>query len=321
MFIYIQIEGRFGDLIQDSFLIKGFLINSGFNNIWIPKKLNNVVIALVSDKLNPSSIHDISIIEINNIEFFKKIQEIKKKFYNNLIISLKRNKIDLLISQWGLEENFKYLLFKNNIPVVCWVKSSNLEMLSFTTKARIIANHFDIDFSRVGFSKSVREVSFRDGTKVLIFDNFFSPKCITIFLICTKKFILLENKILIKNVLKNLSILMKNKSFLLSNGYSELVMIMTLYNLNSKYFSNSNHFLNCFIASIEVLPKILLKFYKKFPMVFIQFFKKKSTKLLNTTHNKNLINTYIEPKSIRQNIYYLTFKIIFILINTSVLLA
>lgn len=298
-------------------MISGFLLNCGFDNIWVPKKINNALVVLVSNKLDPSPIYDIGVIEVNQIDSFNYIWEIKKNFYNNLIILLKKIKINLLVSQWGLEESFRYLLLKNNISMLGWVGSNNLEILSIVTKTRIIANYLDINFSRVGFSKSIREICFKDHTKILIFDNFYSPKCITIFLMCTEAFILKENKILIKDALKNLSILMKNKNFLVSSGYSELIIIMILFNLNSKYFCNSNDFLNCFIASLEILPILLLQYPKKISMIFIEFFKKKSTELSHRPLNRHFFNSYIETKSLRQSIYYLTFKTVFILINIS----
>nr|BAS01535.1 T-complex protein epsilon-SU [Lotharella vacuolata] len=313
----IKIEGRFGVLAEDSYLIKGFIIQNGFSNIWVPKKLHNAIVMVTSNKLEPSTIDEINVVEINQFDSFKKIWEIKKKFYNDIIISFKKIKINLLVTQWGVKDELKYLFFKNNISILCWVGSNNLEILSIITKARIIANYFDINFNRVGFSKLVREFSFQDHSKVLIFDNFYSPKCVTIFLICTKNFILKENKILIKNAIKTLSILLKTKNFLLTNGYSELVIVITLFNLNSRYFYNSNDFLNCFTASLEIIPAYLLQYSKKNSKLFIDFLKRKIIILSSRTYIHYSDKLYIEPKSIRQSIYYLVFKTVFILANIS----
>ena len=88
----------------------------------------------------------------------------------------------LVVCQWGFDDEANHLLMHEGLPAIRWVGGVEIELLAMATGARIVPRFSELSKDKLGFAKSVREISF--GTtkdKMLVIEGCPNLKAVTIF--------------------------------------------------------------------------------------------------------------------------------------------
>lgn len=75
---------------------------------------------------------------------------------------------DLIICQWGFDDEANHLLYANQLPAVRWVGGVEIELLAIATGARIVPRFEELDSTKLGFAKKVRQISIGTTSDKLI---------------------------------------------------------------------------------------------------------------------------------------------------------
>lgn len=89
---------------------------------------------------------------------------------------------NLVICQWGFDDEANHLLMQNDLPAVRWVGGPEIELIAIATKGRIVPRFEDLTADKLGSAGIVREVSF--GTtrdKMLIIEECANTRAVTVF--------------------------------------------------------------------------------------------------------------------------------------------
>lgn len=66
---------------------------------------------------------------------------------------------NLVICQWGFDDEANHLLYANELPAIRWVGGVEIELLAIATGARIIPRFEEISTDKLGLAKSVKQIN------------------------------------------------------------------------------------------------------------------------------------------------------------------
>lgn len=89
---------------------------------------------------------------------------------------------NLVICQWGFDDEANHLLMQNDLPAVRWVGGPEIELIAIATNGRIVPRFEDLTAEKLGTAGIVRELSF--GTtreKMLVIEECANSRAVTVF--------------------------------------------------------------------------------------------------------------------------------------------
>jgi T-complex protein 1 subunit epsilon len=171
-FELIKLQGKLGGSISNSKTINGVCIDKDFSHPQMPKIINNAKIAILSCPFEPPKPKTKHKLEISNVDEFKSLQNYESKKFTEMIELIKKSGANLVICQWGFDDEANSLLLSNNLPAVRWVGGSDIESIAIATKGSIVSRFEDLTSEKLGYADKVYEVEF--GTtrdKMIIIEN------------------------------------------------------------------------------------------------------------------------------------------------------
>lgn len=88
---------------------------------------------------------------------------------------------DLIICQWGFDDEANHLLQANKLPAVRWVGGVEIELLAIATGARIVPRFEELSADKLGVAKKVRQLALgTTSDKLLQISECKNSKAVTI---------------------------------------------------------------------------------------------------------------------------------------------
>lgn len=100
----------------------------------------------------------------------------------DIIRRVKDTGANLVICQWGFDDEANHLLMQNDLPAVRWVGGPEIELIAIATNGRIVPRFEDLTPEKLGKAGVVREMSF--GTtreKMLVIEECANTRAVTVF--------------------------------------------------------------------------------------------------------------------------------------------
>lgn len=140
-----------------------------------------------------------------------------------MIEKCKNSGADVVICQWGFDDEANHLLLENNLPAIRWVSGTDIELIALATGSRIIPRFEEIDSKKLGFAKSIEEVNFgTTNEKMIIIKENEKPKSVTILIRGGSRTICDETQRCIHDAICVVRNLMKDKNVVVGGGACEL---------------------------------------------------------------------------------------------------
>merc|ERR1719265_343636 len=101
----------------------------------------------------------------------------------DMVKKVKDTGANLVICQWGFDDEANHLLMQNDLPAVRWVGGPEIELIAIATNGRIVPRFEELSADKLGTAGLVRELNF--GTtkeKMLVIEECANSKAVTIFL-------------------------------------------------------------------------------------------------------------------------------------------
>ena len=140
---------------------------------------------------------------------------------------MKKTGCNLVICQWGFDDEANHLLLQRELPAVRWVGGPEIELIAIATGGRIVPRFSELTAEKLGRAGTVRELSF-GATKdhMLVIEECKNSRAVTIFIRGGNKMIIEEAKralhdalCVVRNLIKD-SRVVRNKTV----GLTELFL-------------------------------------------------------------------------------------------------
>lgn len=181
-FELIKVDGKVGGSLEDTMLVKGVIIDKDMSHPQMPRIIHNAKLAILTCAFEPPKPKTKHKLDITSVEEFKRLQAYEKSKFEEMIKQIKDTGANLVICQWGFDDEANHLLLQNKLPAVRWVGGPEIELIAIATNARIVPRFEDLTPEKLGKAGLVRELSF--GTtrdRMLVIEECANTRAVTVF--------------------------------------------------------------------------------------------------------------------------------------------
>ena len=133
LFDLIKVDGKVGGSLADTTLIKGVLIDKDMSHPQMPSRVEDARIAILTCPFEPPRPKTKHKLDITSVEEFQKLQNYEKEKFLDMIKRVQDSGANLVICQWGFDDEANHLLMQNDLPAVRWVGGPEIEASSLVS--------------------------------------------------------------------------------------------------------------------------------------------------------------------------------------------
>ncbi len=180
-FDLIKVEGKTGGRLDDTELIYGIVVDKDFSHPQMPKEVKDAKICILTCPFEPPKPKTKHKLDIDSAEAYQKLYEQEQAYFTDMMQKIKDSGANMVICQWGFDDEANHLLLQNKLPAVRWVGGVELELIAIATGGRIVPRFEELTPEKLGRAGIVREVSFGNTKdKMLVIEDCVNSSAVTI---------------------------------------------------------------------------------------------------------------------------------------------
>eukprot|EP00201_Polytomella_parva_P019310 CAMPEP_0175059804 /NCGR_PEP_ID=MMETSP0052_2-20121109/12635_1 /TAXON_ID=51329 ORGANISM="Polytomella parva, Strain SAG 63-3" /NCGR_SAMPLE_ID=MMETSP0052_2 /ASSEMBLY_ACC=CAM_ASM_000194 /LENGTH=535 /DNA_ID=CAMNT_0016325393 /DNA_START=110 /DNA_END=1717 /DNA_ORIENTATION=- len=251
----IKVEGKVGGKMEDTRLVEGIIIDKEFSHPQMPKELKNAKVAILTCPFEPPKPKTKHKIDIDSVEKFEALRESEQKYFTDMVQQCKDCGADLVICQWGFDDEANHLLLQHKLPAVRWVGGVEIELLAMATGARIIPRFAELSSDKLGTAGSVTEIGF--GTtkdKMLVIEGCPNLKAVTIFVRGGNRMVLDEIKRSLHDAICVARNLVRDRAIVYGGGAAEISCSLAVEDAANKVIDVEHYAMRAFADALQAIP-------------------------------------------------------------------
>ena len=222
-FDHIKIEGKVGGSLEDTTLINGIVVDKDISHPQMAKEVEDAKICILTCPFEPPKIKTNHTLKVKNAEDYKKLYEMEQKYFVDMVQKVKESGANLVLCQWGFDDEANHLLMQNNLPAVRWVGGVEIELIAMATGARIIPRFSEISPEKLGRAGKVKEMSFGTSSdKMIQIEGCSQKKAVTILVRGGSRVIIDEAMRCLHDAICVVRNMIKNQRVVPGGGASEI---------------------------------------------------------------------------------------------------
>ncbi|KAI5285723.1 T-complex protein 1 subunit epsilon [Ascosphaera aggregata] len=257
-FELIKVDGKLGGSLEDSVLVKGVIIDKDFSHPQMPDSVQDAKLAILTCPFEPPKPKTKHKLDITSVEEFKKLQNYEKEKFEDMIKHLKDTGANLVICQWGFDDEANHLLLQNHLPAVRWVGGPEIELIAIATNGRIVPRFEDLSSEKLGTAGMVREMTF--GTtreKMLVIEECANTRAVTCFIRGSNKMIIDEAKRSLHDALCVVRNLVRDNRVVYGGGAAETSCSLAIEDAAVKSPGIEQYAMRAFADALDAVPMAL----------------------------------------------------------------
>lgn len=257
-FELIKVEGKVGGKMEDSMLVKGVIVDKDFSHPQMPKEIKDARMAILTCPFEPPKPKTKNTLEIKSVEDYKSLRKYEQEKFTEMVDMVKSKGANLVICQWGFDDEANHLLLQKQLPAVRWVGGPEIELIAIATGGRIVPRFEELTAEKLGKAGIVRELSF--GTtkeRMLVIEQCPNSKAVTIFIRGGNKMIIEEAKRSIHDAICVIRNLVKDSRIVYGGGASEIACSLAVSKAADKVSSLEQYAIRAFAEALENIPLAL----------------------------------------------------------------
>ncbi|RVX75634.1 T-complex protein 1 subunit epsilon [Exophiala mesophila] len=257
-FELIKVDGKAGGSIDDSLLVKGVIVDKDFSHPQMPSEVRDAKLAILTCAFEPPKPKTKHKLDISSVEEFKKLQQYEKTKFIEMIDLIKDTGANVVICQWGFDDEANHLLLQNKLPAVRWVGGPEIELIAIATNGRIVPRFEDLTADKLGRAGVVREMTF--GTtreKMLIIEECANTRAVTVFVRGSNKMIIDEAKRSLHDALCVVRNLVRDNRVVYGGGAAEISCSIAVEDAAAKSPGLEQYAMRAFADALDAIPMTL----------------------------------------------------------------
>jgi len=222
-FDMIKMEGKPGGRLEETELIRGIVIDKEFSHPQMPKEIIDAKICILTCPFEPPKPKTKHKLDITSKEAYDKLFAHEQEYFKTMVKQCKDSGANLVICQWGFDDEANHLLLQNELPAIRWVGGVELELIAIATGGRIVPRFSELSAEKLGKAGRVREVSF--GTtkeRMLVIEGCECSNAVTVLIRGGNKMIVEEAKRSLHDAMCVVRNLIKDNRVVYGGGSSEM---------------------------------------------------------------------------------------------------
>ncbi|PVF97219.1 putative t-complex-type molecular chaperone, epsilon subunit [Serendipita vermifera] len=257
-FDLIKVDGKVGGGLEDTTLIKGVLLDKDMSHPQMPRIVKDAKLAILTCPFEPPRPKTKHKLDITSVEEFNKLKEYEKQKFADMIKMVKDSGANLVICQWGFDDEANHLLMQNDLPAIRWVGGPEIELIAIATNGRIVPRFEDLSAEKLGRAGIVREISF--GTtrdRMMVIEECANTRAVTIFVRGSNKMIVDEAKRALHDALCVVRNLVVDNRVVYGGGSAEISSSLAVAKAADEIPSIEQYAMRAFAAALDAVPLAL----------------------------------------------------------------
>lgn len=278
-FELIKVEGKVGAKLEDTMLVKGVIVDKDFSHPQMPKQVKDARMAILTCPFEPPKPKTKHSLEVKSVEDYKKLREYELIKFEEMVQQVKDAGANLVICQWGFDDEANHLLLQKQLPAVRWVGGPEIELIAIATGGRIVPRFEELTKEKLGKAGIVRELSF--GTtkdKMLVIEECQNSRAVTIFIRGGNKMIVEEAKRSIHDALCVIRNIVKDQRIVYGGGAPEISCSLAVAEMADKVSTLEQYAMRAFSEALESVPLALAENSGQNPIVTLADVKSRQKK-------------------------------------------
>ncbi|XP_054721128.1 T-complex protein 1 subunit epsilon-like [Uloborus diversus] len=281
-FELIKVEGKEGARLEDSLLVKGVIIDKYFSHPQMPKDVKDAKLAILTCPFEPPKPKTKHKLDVTSVGSYQELVKYEQDKFVEMVQRVKDTGANLVICQWGFDDEANHLLLKHELPAVRWVGGPEIELIAIATGGRIVPRFEELTAEKLGKAGIVKGLSF--GTtdeKMLVIEECQNSRAVTIFLRGTNKMVVEESKRSIHDALCVVRNLIKDNRVVYGGGAVEIACSLVVSEQADKIASMEQYAFRAFADALESVPLALAENSGLNPMLEVTSLKTRQIKEKN----------------------------------------
>lgn len=287
-FDLIRLQGRVGGSLKDSMLINGVILDKDFSHPQMPKCLDstqlgkeNIKLAILTCPFEPPKPKTKHKLDISTVEEYEKLQNYEQEKFKEMIQYVKDSGADVVICQWGFDDEANHLLLQNDLPAVRWVGGQELEQIAIATNGRIVPRFQDLSSDKLGTCSKIYEMEFgttKDRMLVIEQPDTTQTRTVTCFIRGSNKMIVDEAQRALHDSLCVVRNLVKDSRIVYGGGAAEVTMSLAVSEEADKQTGIDQYAFRAFAQALDTIPMTLAENSGLDPIETLSLLKSKQIK-------------------------------------------
>jgi len=257
-FELIKVEGKVGGKLEDTMLVKGVIVDKDMSHPQMPKSVKDARIAILTCPFEPPKPKTKHKLDVTSVEDYHKLREYEQEKFENMVQTVKDKGANLVICQWGFDDEANHLLLQKELPAVRWVGGPEIELIAIATGGRIVPRFEELTEQKLGKAGIVRELSF--GTtkeRMLVIEECHNSRAVTIFIRGGNKMIVDEAKRSIHDALCVIRNIVRDNRIVYGGGAPEIAASLSVQEAADKISTLEQYAVRSFAQALESVPLAL----------------------------------------------------------------
>ena len=251
----IKMDGKVGGRLEDTRLVRGIVVDKDMSHPQMPKKLNNVKLCVLTCPFEPPKPKTKHKLELDSVAAYEEMQAAEKAYFLDMIAKVKASGAELVICQWGFDDEANHLLMANDLPAIRWVGGVELELIAIACNARIVPRFKELSPEKLGSAGRVYEESF--GTtkdRMIVIEDCPNSKAVTVFVRGGNKMIIDEAKRSLHDAICVVRNLVRSNRIVYGGGATELSCGLKVFEQSDKTSTIEQYAMRAFSEALEMTP-------------------------------------------------------------------
>jgi len=257
-FDLIKVEGKVGGKLEDTQLINGILVDKDFSHPQMPKIVKDAKMCILTCPFEPPKPKTKHKLDIRSAEDYKKLHDQEQAYFRTQIRLIKECGANLVICQWGFDDEANHLLYQQKLPAVRWVGGLELELIAIATGGRIVPRFEELTAAKLGKAGVVREMTFGTTKDVmLVIEDCANSKAVTVLVRGGNQMVVDEAKRCLHDANCCVRNLIRDPRVVPGGGASEMAASLAIQEAADKEQTIEQYSMRAFAAALDVIPMAL----------------------------------------------------------------
>jgi T-complex protein 1 subunit epsilon len=182
-FDHIKVVAKTGGSLEDTSFVTGIIIDKDFSHPQMAKEVEDAKVLILTCPFEPPKPKTKHGLEIKSAADYERLYEIEQAYFTDMVNKCKASGANVILCQWGFDDEANHLLMHNQLPAVRWVGGVEIELIAMATGARIVPRFEEITPEKLGRAGRVKEMSYgTSNDKVILIEECANTKAVTILI-------------------------------------------------------------------------------------------------------------------------------------------
>lgn len=254
----IKMDGKVGGRLEDTRLVRGIVVDKDMSHPQMPKLIKDAKLCILTCPFEPPKPKTKHKLELETVQAYQDMQQAEKEYFLDMIKKVKDTGCNLVICQWGFDDEANHLLMQNDLPAIRWVGGVEIELLAIACDARIVPRFSELTPEKLGTAGFVHEESF--GTtkdRMIVVEDCPNSKAVTVFVRGGNKMVIDEAKRSLHDAICVVRNLVRTNKIVYGGGAAEIACSIKVMEESDKISSIEQYAMRAFSEALEMTPAAL----------------------------------------------------------------